>query len=144
MKEFVKTTLAVICGIVVIRIIGFIFMLVMFGSALAGSTTVVPRTGVLDVDMSAFTLAEETQESPMPTSLAFFSGGMVPVLGVRDAVQALSAAASDPGIQFVLVRADALSAGMADVEEFRKALLRVRQSGKAVIAYTENPGNGSY
>ena len=66
MKEFVKTTLAVICGIVVIRIIGFIFMLMMFGSALAGSTTVVPRTGVLDVDMSAFTLAEETQESPIP------------------------------------------------------------------------------
>ena len=144
MKEFVKTTLAVICGIVVIRIIGFIFMLMMFGSALAGSTTVLPRTGVLDVDMSAFTLAEQTEESPMPTSLAALSGGMVPVLGVRDAVQALRAAASDPGIQFVLVRADALSAGMADVEEFRKALLRVRQSGKAVIAYTENPGNGSY
>lgn len=144
MKDFVKTTLAVICGIVVLRIIAFFFVLMMFGSALAGSTPALPRSGVLDVDMSAFTLAEQSEESPMPTSLASLQGGMVPAVGVRDAVEALRAAALDPGIQFVLLRADNLSAGMADVEEFRKALLRVRQSGKAVIAYTENPGNGSY
>ena len=37
-----------------------------------------------------------------------------------------------------------MAAGMAHVEELRAALAEFRRSGKAVIAYTENPGNGSY
>ena len=145
MKEFVKTMLAVICGLVVLRIIGFLFMLVLFGSAMASGTTAIPRNAVLDVDMSTFTLAEQTQENPMPSSLTSLSSfSVVPELGVRDAVEALRAAASDPCIRFVLLRADALSAGIADVEEFRAGLAEFRQSGKPVIAYTEAPGNGSY
>lgn len=147
MKEFVKTMLAVICGYVVLRIIGFLFLLIMFGSALAsgGGKTSFPHNGVLDLDMATFTLAEQTEQMPMPSSIPLSgSFDMTPALGVRDAVEALKYAAADPSIRYVLLRADALSAGMADVEELRAALAAFRQSGKAVIAYTENPGNGSY
>lgn len=147
MKDFVKTMLAVICGYVVLRIIGFIFLMILFGSALVtgGGKTSFPRNGVLDLDLSTFTLAEQTDENPMPTSIPL-SGSfeMTPALGVRDAVLAIRYAASDPSIQYILLRADGLSAGMADVEELRIALAGFRESGKAVIAYTENPGNGSY
>ena len=147
MKDFVKTMLAVICGYVVLRIIGFLFLLIMFGSALAtgSGNTSFPRNGVLDLDFSTFTLAEQTEESPMPTSIPL-SGkfDMTPALGVRDAVEALKYAAADPSIRYVLLRADGMSAGTADVEELRHALSDFRQSGKAVIAYTEDPGNGSY
>ena len=147
MKDFVKTMLAVICGYIVVKLVVFLFMLVLFGSAAAsGAKSAFPRNGVLDLDLSTFTLAEQTEESPMPTGLASLTGGfqMVPAIGVRDAVEALKVAANDPSIQYVLLRADGLSAGMADVEELRKALQTVRQSGKAVIAYTDGPGNGSY
>lgn len=146
MKEFVKTMLAVICGFIVIRVIGFIFMVILFGSAIAGASGakyVIPRDGVLDMDMSAFVLAERTQEDPMSGGLLSM-GSMVPTVGVHDAVEAIRYAASDPAVQYLLLRADALSGGVADVEELRAALLRFRQSGKAIIAYTENPGNGSY
>lgn len=147
MKDFVKTMLAVICGYVVLRIIGFIFLMILFGSALVtgGGKTSFPRNGVLDMDLSTFTLAEQTDENPMPTSIPLSgSFDMTPALGVRDAVLAIRYAASDPSIQYILLRADGLSAGMADVEELRIALAGFRESGKAVIAYTENPGNGSY
>ena len=147
MKEFVKTMLAVICGFIVIRLIGFIFMMILFGSALAtgGGKTSFPKNGVLDINMADFTLAEQTEENPMPTGImSSFSMNMVPALGVRDAVQAIHVAAADPGIQYILLRADDLVAGMADVEEFRVALSQFRESGKAVIAYTESPSNGSY
>ena len=43
-----------------------------------------------------------------------------------------------------ILRADSASAGVSDLEELRLALSDFRRSGKAVIAYTENPGNGSY
>ena len=147
MKEFVKTMLAVICGFIVIRLIGFIFMMILFGSALAtgGGKTSFPKNGVLDINMADFTLAEQTEENPMPTGImSSLSMSMVPALGVRDAVQAIHVAAADPGIQYILLRADDLVAGMADVEEFRVALSQFRESGKAVIAYTESPSNGSY
>ena len=147
MKEFVKTMLAVICGYIVLKLIGFLFLLIMFGSAVAmgGGKVSLPKNGVLDLDMSTFTLAEQSEETPAPNVTSLMSGmEMVPAVGVRDAVQALKFAAVDPSIRYVLLRADDLSAGMADVEELRKALLFVRQSGKAVIAYTEAPGNGSY
>ncbi len=146
MKDFVKVMLAVICGYIVLKLIGFILMLVLFGAAFAGSGSTAPRSGVLDVDLSGFNLAEQTDENPMPTSAMMMSGNMVmvPTLGLRDAVEALKAAADDPAIPYVLLRADGMSAGVADVVEFRQALADFRTSGKPVIAYTENPGNGSY
>ena len=145
MKDFVKTMLAVVCGFVVLRILGFLLMLILFGSALisGGAKGSFPRNAVLDMDMSAFTVSEQTEEMPMPSSLSQLQG-MVPSLGVRDAVEALKAAAQDPGIQYVFLRADGMSAGLAHTEELRRALVEFRSSGKAVVAYTENPGNGSY
>ena len=144
MKEFVKTMLAVICAFIVLRILRLLFFIVFLGAAVGGSSPKLPRSGVLDLDMSAFTLAEQTQEAS-PDAMSLLSGGeMVPVVGLRNAVKALDAAALDPGVKYVLLRADGVSAGVASLEEFRLALSRFRESGKAVVAYTESPGNGSY
>ena len=145
MKEFVKTMCAVICGIIVVRVLGFLFMLFVFGSALAGSSApALPKSGVLDIDMSAFTLAEQTQEDALPADILSMTSGVVPAVGLHDAVQALRIASNDPSVKYVLLRADGVSGGLAALEEFRTALAEFRQSGKAVIAYTEMPGNGSY
>ena len=144
MKEFVKTMLAVICGYLVLRIIGIIFFFIMLGGALAGSgKPAIPRNGVLDLDMGTFSLAEQSKDAQAP-NLMSMSFDMTPVVGLHDAVQAIRTAATDPAVQYILLRPDALSAGMADVEEFRVALAEFRNSGKAVVAYTESPGNGSY
>ena len=148
MKEFVKMMLAVICAFIVMQIVGFLLLFVMIGSvaALGSGKTVLPREGVLDIDMSQFVLGEQTQDesfSPNISLLGGFSAG-VPTVGLWDAVQALEAAAADPGIKYVLLRADAASGDISSLEELRTALAEFRKSGKAVVAYTENPGNASY
>ncbi len=144
MKDFVKTMLAVICAFIVMYILRLLFFFVFLGTALVGGSSKLPRSGVLDLDMSQFTIAEQSREAE-PDAMAMLSGGsMTPMVGLRDAVLALEEAALDPGVKYVLLRADGMSMGIAQLEEFRLALARFRESGKAVVAYTENPGNGSY
>ena len=146
MKDFVKMMLAVICAFIVMQVVGFIMMFIMIGAmALGSSKTILPREGVLDIDMEQFTLGEQTLDEQFSSSVSLFglSAG-VPTVGLWDAVQAIEAAAADPGIKYILLRADAASGGVSSLEELRAALAEFRRSGKAVVAYTENPGNGSY
>ena len=145
MKEFVKMMLAVICAFILMQLVGFFLFFVMVGSmaALGSGKTVLPREGVLDLDMAQFTIAEQTTDDQLS---GFSLGGYsnVPTVGLWDAIQAIDAAAADPGIKYILLRADGASAGISDLEELRNALTEFRRSGKAVVAYTENPSNGSY
>ena len=147
MKEFVKMMLAVICAYIVMQIIGFLLFFVMIGSiaALGSGKTVLPREGVLDIDMSQFTLGEQTMDESFSPGISLMglttAGG--PTIGLWDAIQAIEAAAADPGIKYILLRPDDASAGTSSAEEFRAALAEFRKSGKAVVAYTENPGNGT-
>ena len=146
MKDFVKMMLAVICAFIVMQLIGFFLLFAMVGAmSLGSSKTVLPREGVLDIDMEQFTLGEQTQDdsfSPGFSMLGMSAGG--PTVGLWDAVQAIEAAAADPGIKYILLRADAASGGTSSIEELRAALAEFRKSGKAVVAYTENPSAGSY
>lgn len=140
--------LAVVCGLLIVQIIKWIFLFMMIGSLASsaeGGKVSIPREGVLDLNLSEISLVEQTSQMSFP---AFSMGGgfnmnVVPV-GLRDAVKAIETAAADPGIQYILLRPDGVSGGMADIEELRRALTEFRKSGKAVVAYTEAPGNGSY
>jgi len=146
MKEFVKMMLAVICAFIVMQIVGFILLFIMFGSmaAVGSSKSVMPREGVLDIDMSQFSLTEQTVSDSFSGMASLYGMGSGTALGLWDAVQAIETAAADPGIKYILLRADAASGGISSLEELRAALFEFRKSGKAVVAYTENPGNGSY
>ena len=138
MKDFVKTIVAVICAFVIMGILRGIFFLIMLGSmALSGSSTsAVPKTGgVLDLNLSNFTLGEQSQSDPAP-SLSSMSFETIPTVGIRDAVTALQEAAVDPAIKFVFLRPDGALGGMSQLEELRKALSAFRESGKPVLAYT--------
>jgi len=145
MKEFVKTMLAVICGFIVLQIIGFFFFLIMFVGAIAGgSSSSIPKEGVLDLNMSEFVIAEQGEENPVPS---FSAAGMTmpeAQVGLFDAISAIEAAAADPGVKYILLRPEGASAGLAQAEEFRAALQEFRRSGKAVIAWLEGASNGSY
>ena len=71
MKEFVKMMLAVICAFFLMQIVGFFLLFAMVGAmSLGGNKTVLPREGVLDIDMSQFNLAEQTQEGSFTPSVS--------------------------------------------------------------------------
>ena len=145
MKEFVKMTLAVIAGLFIFGFVAFFLSFAMIGAvaALGESQPVMPREAVLKIDMSTFTLSEQSIEAnPMDVLMA--GGAAVESLGIYNAINAINAAAADPAVKFIYMKPDGLSGGTAQIEEFRKALVNFRKSGKAIVSYIENPGNGSY
>lgn len=142
MKDFWKMLLAVVCGLL---LFGFIAMFI-FGSALSasmsaakGKTPVLPREGVLAMDMSTFVLDE--QENPIPR---FSGSGNTPTVSLYKAVEAVRKAAVDPGVKYVFLRTDGNLSSVASIEELRKALADFRGSGKPVVAYIESPGTAGY
>ncbi len=144
MKDFIKMTLATLAGLFIFGIVSFFMMFAMIGAlAAVGSTQpVMPREGVLKIDMSTIALAEQTQEADPMSILQ--GNGNTSVLGIYSAIKAISAAAEDPAIKFIYMRPDGTAGGIAHLEEFRSALKKFRSSGKAIVSYTENPGNGGY
>ena len=144
MKDFIKMTLATLAGLFIFGIVSFFMMFAMIGAlAAVGSTQpVMPREGVLKIDMSTIALAEQTQEADPMSILQ--GNGNTSVLGIYSAIKAISAAAEDPAIKFIYMKPDGAAGGIAHLEEFRSALKKFRSSGKAIVSYTENPGNGGY
>ena len=145
MKEFVKMTLATLAGLFIFGCVAFFFFFAIAGAmaALGEKQVVMPREAVLKIDMSSFTFSEQTVEAnPMDAILA--GGQTVVPLGIYDAINAINAAATDPAVKFIYMKPDGVSGGTAQIEEFRKALKNFRNSGKAIVSYTENPGNASY
>ena len=147
-KEFVKWVLAVLCGLFIWGIVKFIMFFMMLGSMIAsasslsgGSGAVIPKEGVLLMDMSKFVVAEQTQES---NPLSSIQGNEVALVGLHDAVTAIHKAAEDPGVQYILVKTDEVATSLSKLEELRKALTDFRKSGKAVIAYGEAFTSGTY
>lgn len=149
MKDFVKMTLAVVCGIAVTCIIGFFFFFAALGSMIAAGTaakTVVPSTGVLVLDLQEVSIGEQTQAyNPFASTSAGLSFGQtIPVLGIWDAVQAINAAAADPGIKYIYLRPEGMNTSLANAEELRAALAAFRAGGKPVISYMTNISTGAY
>lgn len=142
MKDFVKMTLAVLAGFMVLGFLYFFAIIGFIGLSLGTEQPVMPREAVLKIDMSTFTLSEQTQEADPLSSLT--GGQTAAPLGIYSAIKAVNAAATDPAVKFIYLKPDGASGGTAQFEEFRKALENFRTSGKAIVAYTESPGNASY
>ena len=145
MKDFVKTTLAVLAGLFIFGIVAFILSFAMIGalSSVGEKQPVMPREAVLKIDMSTFTLSEQSVEAN-PMDMLMAGGTSITPLGIYDAVNAINAAATDPAVKFIFMKPDGADGGTAHMEEFRKALVNFRKSGKAVVSYIESPGNASY
>lgn len=132
-----KTLLAVICGILIVRMIGLLISFFMLGSiALLGSKSVdIPSEGVLKLDMSKIAVTEQATQS--------FASDRTSI-GLRKVLNAIEYAAQDPAVDYIYLKTDGTSAGIAAVQEIRAALADFRNSGKAVVAYMENPSTGTY
>lgn len=142
MKNFLKTTLAVVCGVLLCWFLAFSLFFGIVGT-LAGSSSKpsIPSSGVLKIDLSEFSLAEQSR-----SQTPFQSLPQGTVIGIRAACEALRKAAADPAVKFVYLRADGSTAegSLSSMQEFRRALSDFRQSGKAVVSYIEFPTTATY
>ena len=143
MKDFLKMTLAVVIGCL---IIGIVKIFIMFGfvgslSLLGKQQPVMPASAILRIDMSTVQLAEQTTDIGVLSSI---SGKQTGTIGILDAIRAIETAAADPAIKYIYLKPDMATGGMAQIEELRQALVNFRMSGKPVISYIENPTNAGY
>lgn len=144
MKNFMKMTLASILGLLIFSVISLFLMFAVVGAVAAAGDgqPVMPQSAVLKIDMSTFTLSEQNAEAD---PFASFTGNTtVSTLGIYNAVKAINAAAEDPAVKFIYMTPDMATGGLAQIEEFRKALSNFRTSGKAIVSYIENPTNAGY
>lgn len=143
MKGFFKMLLAVICGIIIMSFVGM-FLISGLISAFAVSnsqSTILPKSGVLLMDMSKLHIDEQANEAD---PFAMIRGENTTTVGLRQAVQAINIASVDPAVKYIYLKADAAMLDLATMEELRIALGNCRMNGKPVIAYTESPTTGSY
>ena len=61
MKNFLKTLLAVICGLLIVNLIGF--WIIASVASIGGKAPAIPTQGVLRVDMSKIIVAEQSTQS---------------------------------------------------------------------------------
>ena len=144
MKEFVKMTLATLAGLFLFGFVAMFMMFAMIGAlaAMGDTKPVMPREGVLQINMSSMTLAEQTTEADPFASIS--GEQVITPVGIYSAIRAVNAAAEDPAVKFIYMKPDGVSGGIAQIEEFRTALENFRNSGKAIVSYIENPSNASY
>lgn len=139
LASFTATTIYVVIGFFLLigLIAGFLGLM-----DLESPMPIMPSKAVLTVDMSTIALSEQTKEADIMEMIQGVDGPQP--LGILDAVAAINSAAYDPAVQFIFLKPDAVSGGMAQMEEFREALINFRSCGKAVVSYIENPTNGGY
>ena len=144
MKQFFKMLLAVICGLLIVNLLVFFLLSGIVGAAAGAAggkgNTVLPKSGVLAIDLSEVNITEQdTPEDPF----AVLQGNYQVNLGLYKAVSAINIAATDPAVKYIYLKSDVSTTGLSNMGELRKALENFRRSGKAVVAWTEAPGIGS-
>ena len=145
MKDFIKMALATLVGLALFCLAGMLFFGAVIGAAatLGKGDTTIPTEGVLEIDMTAFSIGEQDKEAD-PLSI-IQAGEQIPAtIGILKAVNAVKTAATDPGVKFIYMKPDMAIGGTAHIEELRAALEDFRSSGKAIVSYIETPTNAGY
>ena len=145
MKDFIKMALATLVGLALFCLAGMLFLGAVIGAAatLGKGDTAIPTEGVLEIDMTAFSIGEQDKEAD-PLSI-IQAGEQIPAtIGILKAVNAVKTAATDPGVKFIYMKPDMAMGGTAHIEELRAALEDFRSSGKAIVSYIETPTNAGY
>ena len=136
MKDFLKMLLASFLGMAVygaLCVLILILCIAGLGSLFNADTTPeMPSKAVLTIDMSEITLTEQTQEMPMMEMLQ----GIEPMqpMGMLDAIAAINAASFDSAVKYIFLKPDAVTGGIAQIEEFRKALENFRSLYQILIS----------
>ena len=137
MKNFIKTVLAVITGIILSSVIFFFFFIMMIGVMISsGKKPVVVSDKSVLILKSGVPIPDRGNPNPSFT-FDLMNMNMSPTTGLNDILANLKRAKEDPKIKGVIIETGILPSGWATASEVRQALLEFRESGKFVISYTD-------
>ena len=144
MKQFFKMTLATICGIAIFLLISGLFLMISFAGMLASDSapTKVKENSVfvikLDGDIS------ERAEKSTPFD-AFLGMGETSNMGLDDLIASIRKAKDNDDIKGIYLEGGTASFDApATAQQFRDALKDFKQSGKWIVAYSDQYMQANY
>ena len=138
MKQFLKTTLAVIVGVLIALTIGMLIIIGIIGAIISSGegVTVLKPYSVYRLDLRG-TLVERATDNPFEALTARLMGGGQ-TIGLDEILSNIQKAKTNDNIVGIYLNIGSFSAGQASVTEIRNALLEFRESGKFVVAYADH------
>ncbi len=143
MKEFIKYTLATICGIILLHIFALMLFFVMAGalSAVGSSTGTISKNSVLRINMAGTLSEQATEENPVTQLLG---NDVLSNTGLDQLITAIDAAKDDDRIEGIYLDGGLLTGDLASLQYVRKHLEEFKKSGKWIYAYADTYSQGSY
>lgn len=143
MKQFFKFFFASVLGtFITLVIIVFIFVIWIAASVSATENTYVSRNSLLHIKMDK-PIHDRAPKGPDNIfNFASFSAQNAP--GLNEVLENLHKAKVDPRISGIYLDLSTIPTGLSTLEEIRKGLLDFKESGKFILAYSENYTQKSY
>ena len=145
MKQFFKFMLASMAGFFLTMLIMGIFSLIVIASiiAMAGKEKVVVKSDSVLLLTLTDPIPERSSDSPFNFSEStLFTTNNSP--GLLETIELIEKAAEDENIKGILLNLSTIGSGMATTEEVRNALLKFKESGKFIVAYSEMYSQKAY
>ncbi len=141
MRNFLKMTLAVICGFAIMLLISTFILLGILGASMSKPTVTLEPNTVLRLELSG---AVQERSNELYDYASLLGGQEVSAIGLDDVLTALDKAAKNKNIVGIYLKCGALAAEPASVSEIRNALVRFKSSGKFVVAYADTYSQSAY
>lgn len=120
--------------------IAFVFILIGIASSMSSTPDYSPKSNTVYKLTLDGSLSDNTEENP----LAMLMGETDKALSLRDILSTIQTAKENKSINGIYIEAKSLSAGSASLEAIRRALTDFKESGKFVVAYSDNYSQGCY
>lgn len=145
MKQFFKFMFASMLGFFIMSIILFF----LFIGMIASLATIMDKEAVKVAENTVLHIKFDTEirdrSSKDPfSSIDFATMQPTSALGLNDILKNLDKASKDPNIKGIYLDLSSIQTGFANVQEIRNALLKFKESGKFILAYSETFSQGSY
>lgn len=141
MKDFFKFTLATVTGMIVAFVVlSFVSVIIIF-SALSSSETEthVSDNSVLKIELKG-TLTERSQDNPFESLMSDDDLSY----GLDDILSAIKKAKENDNIKGIYLQTGMMHSAYASLEEIRKALSDFKETGKFVVAYSDQYSQNLY
>jgi len=137
MKDFFKFTLATICGIILlIMVTGFIFTVTIIGMAVSSSTTTDVKDNSVFVLKLDGTVNERAESDPLSE---LFRLSDIENMGLDDILQSIQKAKENKDIKGIYLEGGlTVFDSPATAQQIHDALADFKQSGKWIIAFSDN------
>ncbi|MFT4741057.1 MAG: protease-4 [Marivirga sp.] len=139
MKSFFKIFFASLLAFSLF-FLGLFFLFV--GIAASGDEAEVSDNSILKLDLNR-PIVEMASEDPFAELGAALGNGPTPI-SLKTTLEAINHAATDEKIKGIFLDAGMPSAGLAQLEEIRNALIKFKESGKPILAYNEMFSEAGY